>query len=63
MAATVIAPCYVMFRIDEMGSCYVFRERQHAIVLQYKPRQNALDCPDTCFESLGWPKEVMHRHT
>ena len=52
MAATAIAPCYVMFRMDEMGSCYVFRERQHAIVLQYKPRQNALDCPDMCLEEL-----------
>jgi len=63
MAAIVIAPCCVMFRTDEMGSCYVFRERQLAIVLWYRPRQNALDCPDTCLESLGSLEKVTDRLT
>jgi hypothetical protein len=57
MASTAITPCHVMFRMDEMGSCYVFRERQHAIVLQYKPRQNALDCLDTCLEVPRFAEE------
>jgi hypothetical protein len=63
MAATVITPCYVMFRMDEMEGCYVFRARQHAIVLQYSPRQNALDCLDACLESHGSLKKVTRRHT
>ena len=46
-----------MFRMDEMGRCYVFRERQHAIVLQYKPRQNALDSLDTCLEEPRFAEE------